>query len=132
MKYIGIDYGTKRTGIAISNEEGTVAVPKKVLEGLRQDDVISSLKKLVTEEEVDAIVVGMPYRKNNTPSTSTEIVERFVTKLSHHVRVPVQTVDERFTTVMAATLLRGTKRHTHDDIAAQILLQNFLDQLQHH
>lgn len=132
MKYIGIDYGTKRTGIAISDTHGTIALPKDVLQGLRQDDVIARIKKFVIEEGVEAIVIGMPRRSDNSSSRITEIVERFIAKLANHVSVPIQTVDERLTSAMAARLMHATKRKTHDDIAAQILLQNFLDQQSKH
>lgn len=129
MKYLGIDYGTKRTGLAISNDSGTVAVVKEVVVGRGQQDVIACIKKIVDDEKVNAVVVGLPLRADSTRSKTTEIIERFIAKLANHLAVPVQTFDERLTSVMADKISPHRKHQPRDHVAAQILLQNFLDQL---
>ncbi len=129
MRYIGIDFGTKRTGVAISGEDGRVAVVKETIEAENQQEVIARLKEIVKTENVDVVVIGVPTNLNGESTDMTETVERFVAKLRDHVGVPVQTTDERLTTEMAKKLLRGVKNEERDKVAAQILLQNFLDEL---
>lgn len=129
MKYIGIDFGTKRTGVAISDEHGRVAVVKETIEADSQQAVIDRLKGIIEEDAVGAVVIGLPVNMNGEATEMTERVERFVAKLRDHVSIPVQTTDERLTTEMAQKLLRGVKSDDRDKVAAQILLQNFLDEL---
>lgn len=128
MKYLGIDYGTRRTGVAIS-PDGRVAVVKEVIRSTSQNQTIVRLKEIVVEEGIECIVVGRPVSMGNAETEMTAKVQRFIEKLRNHVAIPVQTVDERFTTTMADTLLRGLKHDERDKVAAQILLQNFLDTL---
>lgn len=129
MKYLGIDYGTKRTGVAVSDEDGRMAVVKETIEADGQQGVIDRIKEMIEEDAVQAIVVGVPRNLDNEDTEMTETVQRFIEKLRNHVTIPVQTVDERLTTEMAKTLLRGVKNEDRDKVAAQILLQNFLDQI---
>lgn len=129
MKYLGIDYGLKRTGLAVSDEDGRIAVLKKTLYADAQQDVISAIKGIVDSDEIDHVVVGLPKNMDNESTEMTEQVERFVEKLRNHVNVPVQTVDERLTTEMANRLLRGVDKEKRDQVAAQILLQNYLDSI---
>lgn len=132
MKYVGIDYGTKRTGIAISDDKGRIAVVKETVKAERQSEVIDRIKEIVASETVDVVVVGLPKNLQSEATEMTHVVERFIAKLRDHLAVPVQTIDERLTTEMAKTLLRGVKREDRDKVAAQILLQNFLDELAMH
>lgn len=129
MKYLGIDYGTKRTGVAVSDENGRMAVVKETIEAEGQQGVIDRIKQILEEDGVQVIVVGVPRNLDNEDTEMTETVQRFIEKLRNHVTIPVQTVDERLTTEMAKTLLRGVKNEDRDKVAAQILLQNFLDQI---
>ncbi len=128
MKYLGIDYGTKRTGLAISDVSGRVAVLKETVEEDSQDRVIGRIKEIVSEDDVECVVIGLPISMSGEPTDMTEEVERFIEKLRNHVATPVQTTDERLTTEMANKLLRGVKKEERDQVAAQILLQNFLDE----
>lgn len=132
MRYLGIDYGTKRTGVAISDGEGRIAVVKETIESESQNDTIARIKQIVEEEEMHAVVVGMPINMQGERNEMSEQVERFIAKLRDHITVPVQTVDERLTTEMARKLLHGLKPEDKDQVAAQILLQNFLDELAQH
>jgi len=128
MKYLGIDYGARRTGVAIS-PDGRVAVVKEVIHADSQNETIERIKELVAQDEIECIVVGRPVSMTNNPTEMTDAVQLFVEKLRNHLTIPVQTVDERFTTDMADKLLRGVNHQERDQIAAQILLQNFLDSL---
>ncbi|PIW36881.1 MAG: Holliday junction resolvase RuvX [Candidatus Kerfeldbacteria bacterium CG15_BIG_FIL_POST_REV_8_21_14_020_45_12] len=128
MKYLGMDYGTKRTGLSISDVSGRVAVLKETIEEDSQDKVIERIKEIVIDDDVEAVVIGLPVNMNGESTAMTEQVERFIEKLRNHLTVPVQTADERLTTEMAKKLLRGVKKEERDQVAAQILLQNFLDE----
>jgi putative Holliday junction resolvase len=128
MKYLGIDYGTRRTGVAIS-PDSRVAVVKEVIHTTSQNKTIERIKQIVAEDGIEGIVVGLPVSMQNNPTEMTEKAKLFVEKLRNHVSIPVQTIDERFTTDMAEKLLRGIKHEERDQVSAQILLQNFLDSL---
>lgn len=130
MKYLGIDYGMKRTGVAVTNVEGTMAVLKETIEADSQQAVIDRIKEIVEEDAIESVVVGVPRNMQNEDTEMTAHVERFIEKLRNHITVPVQSIDERLTTEMAKTLLRGVSDEKRDSVAAQILLQNFIDQLQ--
>lgn len=131
MKYLGVDYGTKRTGLAIS-PDGRMAVLKETIHSESQNETIARIKEIVDTDSVECIVVGHPLQMDLSRTEMTEQVERFVEKLRNHVSIPVQLFDERLTSEMAATLLRGIKDAERDQVAAQIVLQNFLDQLSQH
>lgn len=130
MRYLGIDYGTKRTGVAISDPQGHMAVVKETIQGDSQQQVIERIRDIVSNDAVEVVVVGLPVNMESDDTEMTDHVMRFVEKLRGHVGVPVQTTDERLTTEMAKKLLRDVKNEERDQVAAQILLQNFLDQLQ--
>ena len=129
MKYLGLDFGTKRTGVAVSDNDGRMAVVKETIEVEGQQAVIDRIKEIIEEDTIESIVVGMPVGLDGQETAQTEAVKRFIEKLRNHVTIPVQTIDERLTTEMAKTLLHGVKNEDRDKVAAQILLQNFLDQL---
>ncbi|MBI2411461.1 MAG: Holliday junction resolvase RuvX [Candidatus Kerfeldbacteria bacterium] len=132
MRYLGIDYGSKRTGLAISDPEGRLAVLKGSISLSSQPEVIDRIKQIIEEDQVESVVVGLPINMSGEPTEMTEHVNRFIEKLRNHVSVPVQTIDERLTTEMAKKLLQGVKNEDRDAVAAQIMLQNFLDEHSSH
>ncbi len=144
MKYIGIDYGTKRTGIAISDPLGTVAFPKSVL--VTDSLLIKTVANLIKNEEVQEVVIGESLNLygglNKVASDAGEFIKRLKESLEFEIRVHYQ--DERFTTRQARALpnegrargnvarrpmankgQRGSVRA--DAQAAAIILQTFLD-----
>lgn len=129
MKFLGVDYGTKRTGIAISDADARVSVVKETIDADGQQAVIDRIKEIVDEETVERIVVGVPFNMDGETSDMTDHVRRFIENLRNHVSIPVQEIDERLTTEMAKQLLRGLQNQERDQVAAQIMLQNFLDEL---
>ncbi len=130
MKYLGIDYGLKRTGVAVSDTAGRVAVIKETITSEGQQGVIDRIKSIIEDDSVDVVVVGRPTNMDNGDTEQTEITDRFVEKLRNHIDKPVQVTEERLTTEMAKTLLQGVEMEKRDQVAAQILLQDFLDQQQ--
>lgn len=127
MKHLGIDYGERRIGLAISDDDGKQALPKTTIVGMSQPEVLRLLKEFVAEEEIEKVIVGLPVGLSGEETEWTEEVNRFVDKLRNHLDVPVQTIDERMTSQMAQELLKGADTAKEDQVAAQILLQDFLD-----
>ncbi len=130
MKYLGIDYGLKRTGVAVSDTAGRVAVLRETISADGQQEVIDRIKRIIEDDLIECVVVGRPTNLDNGDTHQTEITDRFVEKLRNHLTIPVQVTDERLTTEMAKTLLQGIDMDKRDQVAAQILLQDFLDQQQ--
>lgn len=133
MRILGIDFGTKRVGLAISDETGTIAQSLDHLVGGSDQTVVRELMRIAAERGVSTIVVGMPLRMNGSPSPQTERTLRFITSLQQATTLPVKRWDERLTTVQAErALLEGNVRRKDrkekiDKLAAQIMLQSYLD-----
>ena len=132
-RLLAIDYGQKRVGIAVTDEEQIIA---SALTTLASKDVMSFLKNYVANEEVECFVVGLAKNLDNTPSESARFIEPFVRRLKiTFPDIEVQRVDERFTSKIAfQTMLdAGIKQHKRrdkalvDKISATLILQSFLD-----
>ena len=134
-RILGIDYGEKRIGLAISDPLGITAHPLCVVEYTTHTGLLRELSKVVEEKSVSEVVVGMPKRLDNTMGRKAEEVMEFIETLRAELggRVEVSTVDERFTTVQAAKMLtdikigRKQKRSHINAVSAQILLQTWMD-----
>ena len=133
MRIMGIDYGTRRIGIAISDEllitaQGADSIERK---DLRSD--FAKINGLVNENGVSEIVVGLPLNMDGTYSAKTKEVVEFLDRLAKTVNVPVKTWDERLTSVQAersmleGDLSRAKRRKLIDKLAAQFILQSYLD-----
>jgi putative holliday junction resolvase len=129
-RYLGVDYGTRRVGLAISDGLGLTARP---LEVVARRDLEAELRKIVDEYRVDGIVVGLPTGLRGDEGESAEGARELGKEIERILGVPVHYVDERFTSRMAeSTLLesgmrRRERRETVDKVAAAIILQTFLD-----
>ena len=132
-RIIAIDYGNKRVGVAVTDPLKLIATP---LDTIHAKDILSFLKEYVQQENVEAVVVGMPRTLDNTPTDVTSAVIGFVRKLKKELPVPVYTIDERFTSRMAfrAMIDGGLKKKdrqnkaTVDKVSAAIILQSYLAQ----
>ena len=131
-RIIAIDYGLKRTGIAVTDELQIIA---SGLTTVPSDSVINFLKEYFSKEKVIEVLIGEPKQMNGLPSESTPIIEKFVTTFSTEFpEMKVVRVDERFTSKMAFQTMidSGLSRKQRqnkglvDEIAATILLQDFL------
>jgi putative holliday junction resolvase len=133
MRILGVDFGMKRVGLAISDETGTIAQSLDYLVGGPDQAVVRELLRVAAEHGVGAIVVGVPLRMNGSPSPQTERTLRFVTLLQQATALQVKLWDERLTSVQAErALLEGNVRRKDrkekiDKLAAQIMLQSYLD-----
>ena len=136
MRVIGLDYGTKTVGVALSDESGLIAQPYITIERkhagkLRQ--TYAQIEEIINDNNVDKIVLGYPKNMNNTEGERAEATKEFMENLERRTGLPVILVDERLTTMEADRILADTgvaksarKEHI-DKMAAAIILQNYLD-----
>jgi putative Holliday junction resolvase len=123
VKVLALDYGSARTGVAVSDPTGTVARPLGVVERAASEDGIARLVELAREEDVERIVVGLPITLRGEHGAQAEETDRFVELLRAAVDLPIESFDERFTTKLAEV---GETRAEQDAVAAAHLLSNYL------
>ncbi len=124
MKVLALDYGSARTGVAVSDATGTLARPLTVVERASSEAGLRRLAELVSDEEPERIVVGLPLTLRGEPGLQAEETARFVAALRAAVSVPVESFDERFTTSLAARA--PSTRAPEDARAAAHLLESYL------
>ena len=133
-RFLGIDYGTKRIGLAVSDPEATMASPLTTLQsrGDAAQDVVV-LAAVVREYEIDELVVGLPLNMDGTEGKQAKITRAFGEALTHQTNLPVHYYDERLSSFTAEELLRPAeltrkkKKARLDGVAAQVMLQASLD-----
>jgi len=136
MRILGIDFGERRVGVAISDSEGTLSTPLTTLQ--RKDDasLIAKLLEIVRLESIEGLVVGEPRRLDGSRGDAAERAVAFADKLAAAAGLPCELIDEVLTSVAAKERLReigvDPRRHPEriDAIAAQIILQEALDRRQ--
>ena len=124
MKVIALDYGSARTGVAVSDPTGTLARPLGVVERAGTESGLAELVRLVREEEAERVVVGLPLTMRGTQGEQAAETERFADTLRGVLDVPVELFDERFTTDLAQ---RTAGAAPEDALAAAHLLSNWLE-----
>ena len=124
MKVLALDYGPARTGVAVSDPTGTLARPVGVVERASSEAGLARLLELVRAEEPDRIVVGLPLTLRGEHGEQARATERFVETLREAVDVPVESLDERFTTALAS---QTPSRAAEDARAAAHLLTTYLE-----
>jgi len=133
MRILGLDYGEKRLGLAISDEMGITAqgLPTITRKGLEKD--LAALEKVIRQFGVDRMVIGYPLRLNGTEGIQCEKVNRFAGILEKRFSVPILKWDETLTTSQAEEILtevrvsRKKRKAVVDKLAAMIILQDYLD-----
>ena len=98
---MALDYGSARTGVAVSDPTGTLARPLCTVERAATDEGLRRLRDLVRDEEAERVVVGLPLTLRGEVGAQAEETNRFVERLRAALDVPVETFDERFTTTLA-------------------------------
>jgi putative Holliday junction resolvase len=134
MRALGLDLGSRRIGVAVSDRSGTIASPLTVLarSGSRREDH-HRIAELVRDEEVDIVVVGLPLSLSGQRGPAAQAAVTEAEQLATVVGVPVETYDERLTTVTAdralaeAGLRTPRRRRLVDKVAAAVMLQAWLD-----
>ena len=123
MRFLGIDYGTKRVGLALSDEDGQLAFPKSVLSNTK--DLIEDIKKICVEENISGVVIGESRDLDGTPNPLMKDIEVFMEKLKKEINTPLY-LEPEFLTSHQAQKIQG-KNSMLDASAAAIILQSFLD-----
>lgn len=138
MRVLGIDYGERRIGLALSDATGLLASPWKRLQndanlGAAVQRLAAEIRALQSEDGLDAIVIGLPRRLNGEPNDQTARVRKLAEMLAAAVTVPISLQDERLTSHEADELLAARERDWRkrkdqlDAMAAALILQDFLD-----
>ena len=132
-RYLALDHGTKRIGVAVSDELKMIAQPLEFIPTEPYDAFLIRLKQLIAEKEVELVFVGMPRNMDGTFGPAAEKVKEFVAGLTSEISVPIKTLDERLTSAQANRVLlegkvrRADRKQKVDAMAAAILLQSYLD-----
>lgn len=123
MRVLALDYGSARTGVAVSDATGTLARPLCVVRKAMSDAGLGRLAELVDQHGAEQVVVGLPLTLRGEQGKQAQETLRFVAALRERLDVPVETLDERFTTALAA---RTPSASPEDARAAAHLLQSWL------
>ncbi|MBI2607766.1 MAG: Holliday junction resolvase RuvX [Candidatus Doudnabacteria bacterium] len=131
MRIMALDWGEVRIGAAISDEEGRIAFPfEKILDNKK---AVDQIVKLVDRLKIEKIVIGKPLNLAGEEAESASKVDKFFSQLKKKLKIPLEYLDERFTTIEAGKLLdqqglsEKKQKEIKDNIAAQIILQAYLD-----
>jgi putative Holliday junction resolvase len=123
VRSLGLDYGARRTGVAVSDVTGTIATPLGVVDRAGTPAGLAQIGELVAEHEVELVVVGLPLTLRGERGSQARETDEFVVALRSVLDVPVETYDERFTTTLAA---RAPGDFPEDARAAAYLLDSYL------
>ncbi len=135
MRILALDHGTKRIGVALSDQLKMIAQPLEFIPTEPFGDFLTRLKELIRTKEVELILVGMPRNMDGSYGEAAGKVREFVTVLKEAITVPLQLWDERLTSSQANRVLiqgnvrRADRKEKVDKMAAAILLQSYLDSL---
>ena len=135
-RLLGIDLGTKRIGIAISDYNQKIATPLQTLDKSKQGKLIDELESIITENDIKGIIIGNPINMDGTYGKSSQSAKDIAINLSNKIDIPVSLWDERLSTVGAFNLsseldVNVSKRERDiDKFAAAFILQGVLDYLQ--
>ena len=133
MRILAIDHGSKRIGIAVSDELKLIAQPLEYIPAEPFAEFLQRLKDLVRDKQVELILVGMPRNMDGSYGPAALKVQAFVAALKGALTIPIETQDERLTSAQANRVLiqggvrRAKRKEKVDQMAAAILLQSYLD-----
>ena len=132
MRYLAIDYGTRRTGLAICDPNETIVSPLTVLQS--KETLPEKIAQIAKDENVGAIVLGLPLNMDGSEGPQIQLVLKFADQLQARLTIPVYLQDERLSSFGAeeklapANLTRGEKKKRLDAVAAAEILEAFLEQ----
>ncbi|MBI3956373.1 MAG: Holliday junction resolvase RuvX [Candidatus Kerfeldbacteria bacterium] len=122
---VGLDYGTERTGVAVSDDTGRVAVPSEAVVTHDHAKLLAAVKRIVSEKNAERVVVGLPLGMSGNVTAQTAATQEFICELEDALNLPVDFQDERLTSVEAE---RSGSANV-DSRAATIMLQSYLDRM---
>jgi len=126
MRYLGIDYGAKRVGLALSDPAGTIAFPYGILIQDGKKDCTQEIQKIIKKEKVGTIVVGLPVPFGGGESAQTTVVLDFIDILKEGIAIPIHCENEMLTSKVAT---RNSVENHNDASAAALILQSYLDKI---
>ncbi len=133
MRILSLDHGTRRIGVAVSDETKTIAQPLEFIPAEPFADFLVRLKQILAEKEVDVILLGLPRNMDGSYGPAAQKVETFAAALRTAITIPIKLWDERLTSSQANKILiqgnvrRDKRKEKVDKMAAAILLQSYLD-----
>ena len=133
MRILGLDHGTRRVGVAVSDEMHMIALPLEYIAPEPFADFLARLKEILREKEIGLILIGMPRNMDGSYGPAALKVQAFTAALKDAVPIPLKLWDERLTTTQAQKFLiqggmrRDKRKEKVDQTAAAILLQSYLD-----
>lgn len=133
MRVLALDLGKKRIGLAVSDEEASIAFPAGALESKGRRKDVLALLELIEEKGISRVVIGLPKHLDGRSGPEAEAALSFAQKLHEASGLPVDTLDERWTTIEAERILRDQgrkgkkRRQLVDSVAASIILRTYLD-----
>ena len=132
-RLLGIDYGTVRIGLALSDPTGILASPLPFLENQSPQQVISTMTALIETHQITGLVIGIPRNMDGTYGPSAQKVRDFIAQIQKSISLPITAIDERLTTAQASKQLSGIGlnqkqlRKKVDSSSASLILQQYLD-----
>ncbi|HUE37249.1 MAG TPA: Holliday junction resolvase RuvX [Candidatus Acidoferrum sp.] len=133
MRILALDPGTKRIGVAVSDETKTIAQPLEWIPAEPFAGFLERLKQLLVEKEIDLVLIGLPRNMNGSYGPAAQKAEAFAAALRSAITVPIKMRDERLTSLQANKMMiqggvrRDKRKENVDKMAAAILLQSYLD-----
>lgn len=133
MKFLAIDYGSRRTGLAVCDPSQTICSPLAVLDSTR--DLIAQITEFIKTENAEAVVIGLPLNMDDSEGPQAKSVRQFAADLAKSIEIQIHFQDERLTSFAADEKLDMTdlspaqKKQRRDAVAAADILQTFLDSL---
>jgi len=132
-RFLGIDYGTVRIGLALSDPTGTLASPLPFLENQSPQQVTNALSELIQTHQIEGLIIGLPRNMDGTYGPSAQKVRDFIAQIQKSISLPITPIDERLTTAQASKQLSGIGlnqkqlRKKVDSSSACLILQQYLD-----
>ena len=136
MRILALDHGTRRIGVAVSDELQVIATPLEYIPAEPFADFLTRLKEIIREKEIELIIIGMPRNMDGSYGPAALKVQTFAAVLKDAITIPIKPLDERLTTVQAQRFLiqgnvrRDKRKEKVDKTAAALLLQSHLDSRQ--
>jgi putative Holliday junction resolvase len=133
MRILALDPGTKRIGVAVSDETKTIAQPLEWIPAEPFAGFIERFRQILAEKEVDLVLIGLPRNMNGTYGPAAQKAEAFAAALKGAITIPIKMRDERLTTLQANKMMiqgkvrRDKRKDKVDQMAAALLLQSYLD-----
>lgn len=134
-RILGVDYGTRRIGLALSDEQAIIAMPLGAVGGGNIEKAMLQIRETCVKNDVSRIVLGFPLNMDGTSGLAANDVTEFASTLRSATGLPVETWDERLTTAIVERMLlqadtrRAKRKKVRDQLAAQVILQSFLDRM---